>query len=731
MSQNNRHTFRSWRDRWLNYLSPDRTKISAGIDCRIQVKSCTNMEKTVTFTGSKNSGITAEINLESHKNIRKNNINDFKPNFNSQDQSDNIPKKSTFTESETNQLFDAYSEIIRVTEEKSSEAWTSWAKEVGTEEWKFHFYEVVKPRQDALIAENLRMRKKRVTTELTKDQDESQGLILFSTDDTFEKLDSQARSPQSLQSHDLAVRNSFEFLEDTTSILESNILFTDPMTHNEYLFKQGLQALADELELDINFSPEICGRKISLMKLWKTVWSPQFGGSREMKCNEYWQKLAESFDFIGHNTLAAKELKDCYGEILAEFEYLRHEFLIEKPLSRRQKKALIENLPLDTSENSSEGSIDSESMDSVVCETQSICNDSIDLDSLQTPAEPHESVKKRGIDHDSSPKTFIPNKRPRISNGKDRILEIPSTPESIINFHKNPNLAQSNSLERVSTSKKFDEIDALSPSPNRRSDSRQSNSVSTQVMDLENQINYFTELSQQAHPISKLEEPNTVEDKKEFRCLRRRNENKPSTTHFSRAKSKNIVYLIDNGLPLQESLVSNTSEETISCSNVSECELGENSVCPKENEKMIVNQIMPLSSQWEDNESQIHQGNTKLDEFVEIQTNLGFSLETIVRALESTSMIIGPGSNIDAVLNTIKETGYIPEDLPGVWTTSDDKILKQAVKSLSPCPSYDNSEGMELLIRKHGKINVQFRKDYWKYVECVNQEQVMTMDDGS
>ncbi|POS86253.1 hypothetical protein EPUL_000905 [Erysiphe pulchra] len=728
---NDRHTYQSWRARWIKVHSTKWAQLSAEIDYKNQAKPFVSMEKTVECTTSKNSIITTEIKLKSHENMRNNNFSDLTSDFNSQDISDNTPQKSIFTESETNQLFDAYSEIIRVPEEKCSEAWTLWAKNSThtAEEWKKQFYEVVQPRQEVLIAENLRMRKRRVTTEFTTDQDGLQGLIPFSTDNTFEKVNAQSRSPQSIQSHDLTVRNSCESLDDATSISESHLLLSDPMVHNEYLFKQGLQDLANELELDVNFSPEICGRKISLMKLWKTVRTPQFGGFKEMKGSENWQKLAEKFGFIDNNILAAKDLKDCYSEILAELEYLRHKFLKERPLSRRQNKALIENLPLDISENSGEDSTDSESMESVVYETQSICNHSIDLDSLRTPDEPHRSVKKRGFDLDSSLKRFIPNKRPRISNGKCGVLEIPSTPESIINFHQNPNLTQRNSQEYVSTSQKFDEIFALSPSPsNRRSNIRKSasnKSVSSQVMDLENQNIFSSRLSQEAYPLSRLKDPNMVEDEEEFRLQRRDKEMAPSATHFFRTKSKNTVDLIDNGFPLQESLVSNNRKEKSPSPNVSEFELGDNSLCPKESDKRVVDQFMTLSSQWEDEESQMHkEEKTKLDEFVEIQSNLGFSLETIIRALESTSMIIGTGSHIDAVLKTIQETGYIPEDLPGVWTTSDDEFLKQAILSFSSCPSYDNSDAMKFLIRKHGKINVQLRQDYWKYVERVNQEQV-------
>lgn len=43
----------------------------------------------------------------------------------------NIPQKFNFTESEANQLFDAYSQIIKVPKEESSEAWKQWAKIVS------------------------------------------------------------------------------------------------------------------------------------------------------------------------------------------------------------------------------------------------------------------------------------------------------------------------------------------------------------------------------------------------------------------------------------------------------------------------------------------------------------------------------------------------------------------------------------------------------------------------
>ncbi|KAI6244708.1 hypothetical protein HI914_07329 [Erysiphe necator] len=734
ISQNGRHTSQAWRARWTKYVSSNPPRGISEMDRENHIWPCENIEHNANSTRSKNPNLVNEINPISYENQQNEVVDSLISQITCQDRTDD-PKQNVFTDSEINQLFDAYSEILSAPEEKKSEAWTSWAKLNPThkaEEWKTQFYEYVMPRQEALIAKYQRMRKRSYATE----RYQFPSVMQPSTKNVLKETEIEVRSPQSIKSLEQLAGNPNELSEDNVFFSEVQVLLSDHMLHNEDFFKQSLQYLADELGLEVNFNPQIGEREIPLMKLWKTVQSLEFGGSKEMKVDNDWQRLAKSLGFIDHITMVAQELKDCYNEILADLEHLRHEFLMEMPFSSMQKKVLIEKLPQFISHQSSDDYTDSEIMDNLPRETQFLCNDSIDLDTPRTPEEPQKLGKKRSLDLVSSHKKFIPNKRQRISDGKNKVLEIPSTPESIINFNQNSYLNQENSLELINLSQNFNEIEVLSPSPsNFRLDTRKSisnKSISPPVMKPEKQSNCYAGIDQIFDSRSNSKSLDTTEIDQKFRSHGEKRKKKPSAANSVQIVRDSIENSTEKSFSLHDGISSYTIKKKLSALSLSENESRENSPCPEKGDKRIVDQNISSLTLQEEGELQAHkEEKSKLDEFVENQIVLGFSIKTIIRALEATSMAIGPTSHIDTVLKTIEQTDCIPEDLPGVWTTSDDELLKQAILSLSSSSSYTDSKIMKPLYRKHGEINVQLRQDYWRFMEILNQEQMITTDDGS
>jgi len=135
--------------------------------------------------------------------------------------------------------------------------------------------------------------------------------------------------------------------DSTDQVLESQKRAkraADPTTTNEKLFRHHLSILAESFELVVDFEPTICGRIMPLFKLWQVVQSEEFGGFDEVDGRNLWPQVARKLNYNDwQHSSAAADLKDCYSEILADFEEVREEDREENGLTESQEEALIES----------------------------------------------------------------------------------------------------------------------------------------------------------------------------------------------------------------------------------------------------------------------------------------------------------------------------------------------------------------------------------------------------
>jgi hypothetical protein len=198
----------------------------------------------------------------------------------------------------------------------------------------------------------------------------------------------------------------------------------DPTTIDEDQFQEDLTALANELKLEIQFRPTVSGKEISLFRLWQVVQSNKFRGKAEVDKQGLWPQVAQRLNFSNSShPKVSTELKNCYEDILEDFEDIRRECMEHPDVADSQESELIGAQLMTSSGEHDEVTNVEEQEDDI--------HD--DLDVRPSPVLPSASGK-RALVGPTIGESF--NKRQRVDKGKSKELEIPSTPEDDIKVYE-------------------------------------------------------------------------------------------------------------------------------------------------------------------------------------------------------------------------------------------------------------------------------------------------------
>lgn len=246
--------------------------------------------------------------------------------------------------------------------------------------------------------------------------------------------------------------------------------------HGELPFLQSLNEFAREfLDSPVTFQPIVSGRKISLFNVWAAS-LPLLGHFDEIvddiESREVWDDLAIKLGFeISAHPSASDELREICDDFLVDF----YDFFIMREQRKVKEGALGHQSEV-------QGQSDEESV------VRS--DDTIEAPSLSFRSAPPERQKRPHDWDDISPivesrptSSHSHNKRPRISKGKGRADEIPSTPEHIYNSHLSSDGKFSESLN--SDKKKLIEanIEYFPPrSPSNELDSSPSRQLQSEIV---------------------------------------------------------------------------------------------------------------------------------------------------------------------------------------------------------------------------------------------------------
>lgn len=440
----------------------------------------------------------------------------------------------------------------------------------------------------------------------------------------------------------------------------------DPSISDEKVFQNEVSTFGDEFEIDIDFDPMICGQSISLFRLWQVVESDEFGGYGEVDGRESWAKVASrlQIDPIRHPT-AAEELKKCFDKVLVDYEEFKKGDL-ENMEEENQEEAVDDSERHESSLlaaqlaakviHRGEPEDHDDEFEEVDQQEQEEHDDDLDYPQYSSPRQPNSSVaKKRGFDNR---RNLLHNKRQRVDKGKGKEREIPSTPEDDVN---NPKV-----FTPQSSPLKFSALPR---------------GVSEPEEEYSEDSGLFVPETQERSKSKHLLHPRNVE---------------PETQDFNFPD-------LDPG-PSHHRLSSEFSSSPPQ-------------ILPKLKDQSqgsnAATRGSPQSTGKEDSSTQSQtesQKEAQVQRFVNDLVEKGFAQESVIQALEATSLELGP--NVEKVAESLDLEEGIPDNLRGVWTSLDDEFLFDPVES----------KEYKRILMKHGIQGLRERRKFLRNQQAWRDE---------
>lgn len=213
----------------------------------------------------------------------------------------------------------------------------------------------------------------------------------------------------------------------------------DQLIMGEEEFKKELAGIAKGLNITLELCPVISGRAVPLYRLWKIVRSDEFGGFDEVTRNRLWGRVARKLNFNDfQHSNAAKDLESCYRNILLVFD-AGQEAYDAMELSESQEQQMIESQLRKTAARETQNPAE----DFVEDGMERGSRESVDDLHMRLPRNSGKrSFSSIHTNQASSSQAWPSSKRQRIGIGKGKELEIPSTPERVVESDQLPHSSQ-------------------------------------------------------------------------------------------------------------------------------------------------------------------------------------------------------------------------------------------------------------------------------------------------
>ncbi|KAJ5040887.1 uncharacterized protein L3040_005446 [Drepanopeziza brunnea f. sp. 'multigermtubi'] len=619
-----------------------------------------------------------------------------------------------FTEEETARLSDAYEAILNLSEDKVIDAWIAWSVENPNhtpQEWRNYFQEHVVREKEAAIR---RSENKPVDDSNPSEASRPENILQPKTK-AAKAIHPEVILPvrpsipeQLLPSNLTSQERGATELQDSQGSSGQTVAFptaknnSSPYQMTLEEFEEKLKTLADKLEVQVNFLPTICGRQISLFKLWQIVTSDELGGYDTVTGLQNWWEVANKLGFFrSDNHMAASNLKDCYGDILVDFENIMRDYGNQE-FSSSQDDELIDQQLRGTfpqiNESDREEDVLKEHGDHAELsedegrdeELQEEYEHDDDLEYPQSspprPKIPPSSNCKRRFESDPQSQRLRHNKRQRIDKGKEQ--EIPSTPEDVINNNQTGHTShQPSPLKVVDVPSDSDDSSIENVQPIRLP--RQKPPQQASALEPETQDFHFS----QSPPLflPGLQEVLVDEEEEEGNNdadVIPRYVQRPAS--FEDSDEDEEIILVRESSPLaprrspERRTISTTTTRGTYHSSSNNYE----------------------SSTQSQNESQIA---AEFVSFIDEQVSNGYAYEHVLEALTVTCF--GLKEALVAMESLANDDG-IPENTPGIWTKWDDEALGKA----------KSSADWQRIVRKHGISRIVKRKKHLHDIERADKE---------
>lgn len=467
------------------------------------------------------------------------------------------------------------------------------------------------------------------------------------------------------------------------------------MSEND--FKRDLLLLAEQLEIqadEVEFNPVICGRTVPLFKLWQVVQSKEFGGFDVVEGRNLWPKVATKLNFNAYShPTAAANLQTCFGEILADMASIRLEFEAELALTESQEVALIEQqLGVGTVK-------ENKAQDEKIIDASGEMEENIEEDQDDDLNSP-QFTPRQAVTSSSSKRSFGAiqphhsngyNKRQRVETDRGKEREIPSTPEekykefqTVQANHTPSPLKKVSAVEEDEMSSEIEELFMKPLKPIRLTQPNPRTLPSFRNIEPETQDFHFP--PEEKESSQELEQGPEEEEEAE-------EEEQDDSPEPYPASSKGRG---------KESSCNNATRGT-PFTNANDYSTQEK---PNSSNTATRGSMQSINAQDSSTQSQTEsERHAALQEYVDNCVSLGYPQETVIEALETTSM---EKENAYDVMESLLNGDGIPDKIKGVWTQWDDEALDAKV----------DSEEFREIVKKHGydrcRSRRKFLKDYMR-----------------
>ncbi|CZR52419.1 uncharacterized protein PAC_02296 [Phialocephala subalpina] len=686
---NNRHTFQSWRDRWIKYVSLlPRPKVAEDDDNEenVEANEEPSPSRRPVARAHPPSSVPPPTTRQSIPKSRvatsrspaeppQSNSVGSSPIPLSPDANPFVQKSvggTVFSEEETQELLDVYDEVINISPDQQIDAWIAWATKYPrhtAQEWRNYFFEYIVPKITSNITPKLSEPQAKAPTTAPK-------VAPAKATHTIETLLGPSSSkPGKVEV--LEVKDSQGSSGRTLEPPKKGRKAADPSMTDEALFRKELSetaALWEETigEFNPDFSPVVCGRRISLFRLWQVVESDEFGGWDEVNGLRLWPKVARKLNFndYKHPEAAAKLEAIFISALLVDHDEIkREEWKVEDDMSltESQEMALINDQLLQTADHERQSSGDVEELKEE--------EEDDDLDGPQsTPIRPLSSPSgKRSFDTSRQDSTY--NKRQRIDKGKGEELEIPSTPEDVINGN-----------QLIRPSYQPSPLYYTSAQPEEADDGDDESASEAHYID-----NLVTHIRP---PNFQRTIPSTAEPRLPTRTL----EPETQDFHFPPEQEQDI-YAADDLTPSPVQSIPKAPDRSRGS------DVATHGTVHSSSKNEDSTQSRPNSQPGED-----------LSTYIDGWIQLGYPQDIVIEALEAMSM--ERRGDAGHVMEALLEGHGVPKDLGGVWTWYDDEIV---LKGRSH-PDWGR------IVTKHGIPRCKTRKQFLK--DKKEAEEAEGADDG-
>ncbi|ELR05690.1 hypothetical protein VC83_01553 [Pseudogymnoascus destructans] len=197
--------------------------------------------------------------------------------------------------------------------------------------------------------------------------------------------------------------------------------------HGELAFLQSISEFAwDCLPDPVTFEPIVSKRRIRLFNVW-TASLPLLAHFDDIESTEVWDDFATQ---LGFETSAHPSAPDELRQICEDFLMDFYEFFIQREQEKIKEEEAVRQQPEEqgqSEEEVEESSDDNPEPPSLAFQTAG----------RERQKRPHDQDSISAVVEPRPTSSHSHSKRPRISKGKERADEIPSTPEHIYNGHLN------------------------------------------------------------------------------------------------------------------------------------------------------------------------------------------------------------------------------------------------------------------------------------------------------